>query len=52
MTQDVITLIIVVAAGSYTLIQGYRLFRKPRRGNVQKSCHAGCSSCNLKNLTS
>jgi hypothetical protein len=45
MAQDIITLFMVIAAGTYSLIQVCKLFRKPKKGKMQMICPAGCISC-------
>ena len=45
MLQEIVTLIIIIAAVSYTIIQTVKLFRKPNTGKMEMDCFAGCSSC-------
>ncbi len=51
MVQDIFTIIIVIAAVSYSMTQAYRLFRKPRKGKMPMICSSGCVSCELKKNT-
>lgn len=47
MVQNILTIAVVAAAVSYSLIRVYTLFHKKRKGNRKITCSAGCASCKI-----